>query len=149
MRGVQAVFVHADLPEGIVHALPDLFRRNPEILRRKGHVLLDDIRDDLVVGVLKNHSDGMADVKDLVLIGGGHPRDAHGARGREQDPVHMLCQGRLARAVVAENRCEAPLLKGERYIVQDVPRRLRIAEKNVIKFNNRSHSVLLLNTKYN
>ena len=53
MRCVAAVFIHADLPQRVIHPLADLRRGDAEVLRREGDVLLHDVGYDLVIRVLK------------------------------------------------------------------------------------------------
>ena len=61
LRRIGPVFVHADGAERIVDAPADLLRRDTEVFGREGHILLDHVRDDLVVGVLKDHADVLPD----------------------------------------------------------------------------------------
>ena len=57
MGGVLAQLIHADLRERRVHAAAYLLRRHAEVFRREGHVVLNDVRNDLVVRVLEHHAD--------------------------------------------------------------------------------------------
>ena len=70
VRCVHLEFVHIDLPERLIHSLAYLRRCNSQILRSEGHVILNDVCDYLVIGVLEHHSHGAPDIQKPVLIGG-------------------------------------------------------------------------------
>ena len=70
MRSVHLEFVHIDLSERLIHTLTDLRRRNAQILRSEGHVILNDVCNYLVIGVLEHHSHGAPYIQKPVLIGG-------------------------------------------------------------------------------
>ena len=109
LRRIGPVFVHADGAERIVDAPADLLRRDAEVFGREGYILLDHVRDDLVVGVLKDHADVLPDGEQLFLVLRVHAVDVHAAAGGQQDGVEVLGQRGFAAAVVAEDGHEAPL----------------------------------------
>ena len=78
VRRSLALFIDARQLHGLVDAGADLLGRYAEVLRRKGHVLLDDGRHDLVVGVLEHHADLLAHIVEMVLVAGVHALDQHG-----------------------------------------------------------------------
>ena len=139
MRRVLSELIHPDLPERVVHALTYLLRRNAEILRRKRHVVLDDVRNDLVVGVLKHHADIASEVDDAVFVGGVESRNRDLALVRDEDGVHVLCQRRFAGAVMPQHRDECALLDFE----VDSAKRLvvvpRVGKMHVIERNDCRH----------
>ena len=62
--------VHVDGLECIVHPLTDLSRLNTEVFRCKGHIVLNNVCDYLIIGVLEHHAYGAAHLEQIVLIGG-------------------------------------------------------------------------------
>ena len=111
---------------GVIDAAAHLLRRDAEVFQRKGHVLFHHRRHDLVVGALEHHAHGLADVVELVLVGGVHPLDVHLALLRQEDGIEMLGKGRLAAAVRAQHGHELapPDLHGD--AVERVARLLRV-----------------------
>ena len=110
VRGMGAVFVHADLLQGLVDTLADLRARHAEVFRGEGHVVLNHVGDKLVVRVLENHADAAADLKNLVLLAAVDAVDDDAAGIGREDRVHMLGERGFAAAVVAENGDEAALV---------------------------------------
>ena len=119
LRGVGAVVVHPDGPERVVDALPDLLRRDAEVFRRKGDVLLYDIGDDLVVRVLEDHADVLPDGEKHRLVLRIHAVDRHAAACGQENGVKMLGKRRLAAAVMSEHGDKASLLNGQAQAVED------------------------------
>ena len=72
VRRSLALFIDARQLHGLVDAGADLLGRHAEVLRRKGYVLLDDGRHDLVVGVLEHHADLLAHIVEMVFVAGVH-----------------------------------------------------------------------------
>ena len=68
MRLAQAVVVHPDRLEGIVDPAAYLIGGYAEIFGSERHIVLDDSRDYLVIGILEHHADLAADVGEPVLI---------------------------------------------------------------------------------
>ena len=118
MRRVQAEVIHADLPEGRVHARTDLLRRHAEVLRREGHIVLDDVCDDLVIGILKDHAHRGAHGQEVIFVRRVHAVNIHLAAGRQQDGIEELGQCALARAVVPENGHERAARDLEREVTE-------------------------------
>ena len=114
-----AVFIHADELQRLVYPPPDLLRRYAEILRRKGHVLLDDVRHDLVIRVLEHHADRAPYFQQQRLVARVHAVDRHAAALRQENRVHMLCQRGLAAAVVTQNGHEASLRNAQIQTVEN------------------------------
>lgn len=79
--------IHIHLSERIVHAAADFLRLDTEVFRRESNIILNDVCDDLVIGILKNHADGTADIKEPVLIGGAYSVNKHLALRRGKDGV--------------------------------------------------------------
>src|SRR6266851_779956 len=68
MRGAPAKMLDIEPAYCGGDALVDLGPRQAEVLRTERDVLLHDRRDDLVVGVLKDHPDHLADPLPLLVI---------------------------------------------------------------------------------
>ena len=122
MGRVGAVFVHSDRFQGVVHAAADLLRRYAEILRRKGHILLHHVGDQLVVGILKDHANRAADVQKPLLVGGVQSEDVDAAALRQKHGVKMLGKGGFAAAVVAKDCHKAALLNIQVQALKDADR---------------------------
>ena len=103
VRRVQTKIIHTDLPEGRVHARADLLRRHAEVLGCEGHIVLDDVCDDLVIGVLKDHAHRGAHGQKVIFVRRVHAVNIHLAAGRQQDGVEVLGERALAGAVVPED----------------------------------------------
>ena len=121
MRRVQAKIIHADLLQGCIHACAYLLRRDAEVLGREGHVVLDDVGDDLVIGILKDHAHRGAHGQKIVLVGRGHAVDIHLAAGRQQDGVEVLGERALAGAVVPQHGHERAARDLEREVAERGP----------------------------
>ena len=121
-----AFFVDTGQLHGLVDAGADLLRRYAEVFRRKGHVLFNDGRYDLVVGVLEHHADLLTYIVEVIFVAGVHPLDQHRARFGQQNGIEMLCQRGLAAAVRAQHGHELapPDLHGD--AVERVARLLRV-----------------------
>ena len=115
VRGMGAVFVHADLLQSLVHALADLRARHAEVFRGEGHVVLNHVGDKLVVRVLEDHADAAADLKNLVLLAAVDPVDNDAAGIGREDRVHMLGKRGFTAAVMAEDGDKAALVDLEIY----------------------------------
>ena len=110
---MRAVFIHAHGLQRRIHALPDLLARHAEILRRKGDILLNDIRHDLVVRVLEHHAHRLANGKQQRFVLRVHTVDRDAAARGQQNRVEMLGERRFAAAVVAEHGDKAARLNGQ------------------------------------
>ena len=108
MRRMAAVFVHPNQLQRLVHAAADLLGGNPEILRRKGDVLLDHVGDHLVVRVLKDHAHRPADLKQQAFVLCVHAKHRDASALRQKNRIHMLGQRRFPTAVASQNRHKTP-----------------------------------------
>ena len=118
VRRVRAVFIHPHLPQRLIDAAANFIRRDAEVFRRERHVLLDHVRDDLVVRVLKHHADAAPDLQQQRLILRIHAPDVHATALRQQNGVKMLGERGLSAPVVPQHRHKAPLLDREVEIVK-------------------------------
>jgi hypothetical protein len=113
MCGALTILLHLHAVERPIDAAQNFWPRHAQIFRAKGDILLNDGRYDLVVGVLKDHADGVADGAQagaLLRVPRFDPDIA--GRGQEQR-VEMLCQRRLAGAVVPQQHDIFALLDGQ------------------------------------
>ena len=109
VRRVGAEFVHSDGSERLVHPLAYLLLRYAEIFRRKGDVLLDDVGNYLVIGILEHHAEPAADLKRQRLVLRVHAKGVDSAAAREIERVEMARKGALSGAVMPENTGKASL----------------------------------------
>ena len=63
MRLTQALVVHSDRLEGIVDSAAYLIGGYAEILGSERHIVLDNSRNYLVIGILEHHADLAADIR--------------------------------------------------------------------------------------
>ena len=68
MRLAQAVVVHPDRLERAVDSFAYLIGGYAEILGSERHIVLDNSRNYLVIGILEHHADLAADIREPVLI---------------------------------------------------------------------------------
>ena len=118
VRRVQAKIIHADLLQGCIHPCAYFLRRDAEILGREGYVILDDVGDDLVIRILKDHAHRGAHGQKIVLVGRVHAVDIHLAAGRQQDGIEMLGERALAGAVVPQHSHERAARDLEREVAE-------------------------------
>ena len=118
VRRVQAKIIHADLLQGCIHPCAYLLRRDAEILGREGYVILDDVGDDLVIRILKDHAHRGAHRQKVILVRRVHAVDIHLAAGRQQDGVEVLGERALAGAVVSQHGHERATRDLEREVAE-------------------------------
>ena len=118
---MQAKIIHADLLEGRIHPRAYFLRRDTEVLGREGHVVLDDVCDDLVIGILKDHAHRGAHGQKVIFVRRVHAVNIHLAAGRQQDGIEELGQCALARAVVPEDGHERAARDLEREVAERGP----------------------------
>ena len=114
-----AVLVHIDLFQCVVDALADFRLRNSHVLRRERNVLLDNGSNELVIRILEYHAHRLADIKQLVLVGGIYARDRDLAGGRREYRVEVLRKRGFSAAVVTQHRKELPLRNGQGNVLQN------------------------------
>ena len=88
-------------PQRFDDAAFDLLGRQAHVRGTEGHVLLDRRHEELVVGVLEDDADGLADDRQRPGRDGDAAHDDP-PLGRQQQPVGVQQQGRLAGAVGAD-----------------------------------------------
>ena len=64
----------------LAHTLRNLGRFDPKVFGAKGNIVLDKRRHELIIGILKHHTRGRADVVDQLGVGRVHAVDAHRSR---------------------------------------------------------------------
>ena len=137
MGGVYTVLVHFHQLQGLIHSLTDLLGRDPQIFGSEGNVVLHDVGDDLVIGVLEHHAHGAADLQQLIGVGGVHACHVHLARGGLQDAVEVLGKGTLPRTVVPQNSHKAALFDVERYVLDGSSLRIGVLICQMFYSNHR------------
>ncbi len=109
---------HADGLERGVDAPRDLGLRHAEVLGSEGHVVRDDARDHLVVGVLKDRRHAPPDGGCALGRGRVDAEDRDRSRLRGEECPHELGERGLARAVGSEDADVLTLVDGERQPVE-------------------------------
>ena len=141
MRRKLAVMRHVDTGERLAHSRADLIRRHAEVLGSKGDVIFHDSCDELVVGILEDHADLLADLPELRRVGRRcrvEAADAAGPRRRQQECIEVLRERRLARAIRPEDRDERPRLDREVHLIERTVLLLRariIAVREMLQLN--------------
>src|SRR5215211_1453114 len=102
----ERIFVSAPLhshgAEGFLDPLLYLLLIHVPDLRPERHLVEDGVREDLVVRVLEDVPDGLAEPAQPLLYG-LFPTSPHRALGRFQQPVEVLDERGLARPVLSQN----------------------------------------------
>ena len=101
--GLFAVFQHSHGFEALFYALPDFLCGNTHIFGAEADVLFNNLADDLVVRILKDHAGCLADVPEqrlILCVQAVHPDCSLCGK---QKRVDVLCQSGFSRSVVAEN----------------------------------------------
>ena len=62
------MFPHTHCLETVLHSLPDLFCGDADVLRPESYVFFDDLRYDLIVRILEDHSRLSANLPEILLI---------------------------------------------------------------------------------
>ena len=68
MRRILPPRLHPDERESFAYTPADFLGRNTEILRAKGNVVLDSCRNELIVRILKYHTDIPANIDAQIWI---------------------------------------------------------------------------------
>ena len=117
------------------HQLAQLLAFHAEVLGAERDVVLDDARDDLVVGVLEHEPRAAADEVGDGGVGGVLARDAHVPFVGDEQRVGEFGDGRLARAVAAEDADELPAPYPEVHAVDDEGLAV-VGEPDVFEFDH-------------
>ena len=118
MWGEVPIFLHADAGQRVRDPLTDFVRWDTEVLRAEGHIVLYDGRYNLIVGVLKDHADGLSYLPQLVRVGGIPAVYGDAALCGEQDGIEMLGQRGFAGAVCPYDSQELSFLDGDIHSVK-------------------------------
>src|SRR5215212_6551948 len=126
--------LHSHCGEGFSDPLLYLSLLHIPYLRPERHLVEDGVREDLVVRVLEDVSDGLAEPAQP-LLRGLLPIHQNRALGGLQQPVEMLDQRGLARSVLAENGQKLATPDGEIYPLEcDYP--VRVAVRQPLDFDH-------------
>ena len=106
---------HTNPGQRVVYPLPYFFCGNAEIFRAKAHVLFHYIKNNLVVWVLKHHTDPLADLPYHSGFRSVNVVHIDGSRLRNQQCIDMLCHRRLPGTIMPQDRRKIPrlYLKGD------------------------------------
>lgn len=137
---MQPELVHIDLLQSLINAPAYLPRLDAEVFRGEGDVILDDVCDDLVIGVLKHHPNRSPDIDELVFIIGIHSVNEHRALRRREDGVQMLCKRALSGAVMTQDSDEASLFYLKIYAAEAFKLVARICVMQIFNADYTAHS---------
>ena len=101
-----AVFPHAHSLKALFYPLPDLLGGDSDILRSESDVFLDDLRNDLIVRILKHHSGLSADLPQILLVFGVKSVYPDSSLSGKQERIDMLGESRFSGSVVSQYRYE-------------------------------------------
>ena len=104
--------LHPHGGERLVHAGLELGTTNPEVGRAEGDVVVHGRHEQLVIGVLEDDPDTLADLAQ-VRLRDRQPRHPHLARPTAEDAVEVKDERRLACAVRPEERDALALVDRE------------------------------------
>ena len=139
MGCVGAVGAHAYDLQSLVHPTADLIGGDTQIFRRKGHVLLHHVGDDLVIWVLKHHPHRAPHFQPLLVPAGVHAIDVDCAAAGQENGIHVLGQRGLAAAVVPQDGHKGASLDFQGNVLEDLDGLaffLIVLEGDVVKLND-------------
>ena len=136
MRCMKSEFVHIDRLERIVHSLAYLRRGHTEIFRCKGNIILNNIRNYLIVRVLEHHSYRTAYSQKIILVASVDAVYFNASLRGEQYGIEVLCEGRFSRAVMTEYRDEAAALNFKAHTLKAFKLITRIGVMQIFYFYN-------------
>jgi len=143
MRCVLFIFINSHIHQRAVHPLPHFLGRDADIFQTEGDILFYYRCHNLVVRILKDHPDLLANIIQPLLIGGVDAVHIDFAARREQNCVEMLGKGTFSRAVVSQHRCHFPFADGYVEVFKDIDRFLvvlhTVAEADRLGFNKIVH----------
>ena len=90
---------HIHIGKSLINSPPDFCRLDAEIFRSESHVILYNSRDQLVVGILKNHSRSLTYIPYAVVIPGIESVYIYDPFCRKQQAVKVFCQSRFTGTV--------------------------------------------------
>lgn len=103
----------------LLHALLDFKTRQDEILGTEGDIVNDRVGNQLIVGVLKDDADALADGPAIFASGGGiHPVNQDGAAARSQDGSEEPGERAFPGTVVPDDRHGLSRLDAQAHIAQ-------------------------------
>ena len=104
MRRLVFELSHVDRFQCLIYPLTDFLRVHAQVLRSKRHIILNNCRNKLIVRILKYHTGRLSDIPNMGVILRIIVGNQNIALRRQQKPVQILGERRLAGAVLADNR---------------------------------------------
>ena len=97
------VFDHPNSFQTFFHPLPDLIRRNAQVLRTKPHIFFYYSANDLIVRILKYHSRRLSYIPKFIRITRILSIYPYGTFRWQQNCIQMLGKGRFSGTIMSEN----------------------------------------------
>ena len=116
--GGVSVGFEVELPEGFIHPAVHLRRWDGQVFQPEGDFALHGRGHQLIVRVLEDHADALADLEAVLGIVDGESVDQHLSGLRQVQTVETAGQGGLARAVGADDGQAFPRADVQVYIAQ-------------------------------
>ena len=90
VRCVHSVLIHTNCLQCFIDSSSYLLRLYAHIFKSEGYILFNDSCNDLIVGVLKYHSNLLSDIKKPALICNAHSFNSDASLLRDIDTVYAL-----------------------------------------------------------
>ena len=117
IRGKFAKRIHSYRLKAFLHTLPNLLCGHSHILRTKSNILLNNLTDNLIVWILKNHSCCLPDIPYICLVLCIFSIYPDSSLCWIKNRVQVFCQRRFTRAVMSQNSHKISLLYIKVYII--------------------------------
>ena len=140
MGGAFGKGLHPHHDERLINTLTDLRRGQPEVCRAEGHILFNGHANNLIIGVLKNHSHPAPDLFEVFVIPGIHSVNDNSPPARGKQRIQMLDQRGLTAAIGTDQGDMLPFVNFHMDILQNRHVLIIITIKKLMDFNHDNFS---------
>ena len=107
VRGFLLKLPHIHIFEGFIHPAADFGRLYAQIFRTKGHIIFYNSRNQLIIGILKNHAGSLSHIPDVFIVTCIIAVHIDYTLCGQKQAVQVFCQRRLTGAVFSDNCSKA------------------------------------------
>ena len=133
MRSGIRVFIHPYRGQSLLDPRDHFFCRHAQVFQAEGDIFLYHSGNNLIVGILEDHSGTAADFPDQLLLPGIKTADNDISFRRDIKRVHQLCHRGFSGTVVSENRDKLTLPDGSRDMIQRRSGRFVISKGDILQ----------------
>ena len=120
VRRRAAIFQHVYGGQRVGDATADFFTRDAQVFGTESHVVFNDARHHLVVGILKHDADVFPDFVNIFVVFRVMTENENVARTRQKKPVKMLRKRGFSAAVCADQCQKLPFVYRKGDVFQSV-----------------------------